>query len=201
MKRLASFLMVAIVAAAASLPTDARACSLAGPSPYTVNTSLQAIDHVAPTLPPPSVTRLRRGEEYSGCMGGNSCDGLASLALGVAPSDDVTPATDIGYRFSLVAGGLPPSFTIILDRPSQFFMSDGELWFSWGDGTEDHAPIDFTLEVVAIDRAGNESAPQTVRVQDAGSSGGCAIARPSQPARGLAWFALAALVLAARRRR
>ena len=76
-------------------------------------------------------------------------------------------------------------------------MSDGKIWFNWDDGTEDHAPIDFTLRVVAIDRAGNESAPQTVRVTD--DPGGCAVVRPHP--RGLAWAVAAALLLARRRRR
>ena len=90
----------------------------------------------------------------------NTCDGLGSLAISAAPTDDVTPATDIGYRFSLVAGALPPSFYILLDEPSRAVVSDGQIWFDWSDGTDDHQPIDFTLRVVAIDRAGNESAPQ-----------------------------------------
>ena len=78
-------------------------------------------------------------------------------------------------------------------------VSDGEIWFNWTDGTEDHEPIDFTLLVVAIDRAGNESAPQMVRVHD--DPGGCAIARPRRPYRGLTFVAAAALLLAARRRK
>jgi hypothetical protein len=178
---------------------DARACSFVGPGPYVVDASMQATDQVAPTLEPITVARLQRGVKTGGCMSGSSCDGTGSLVLSGAASDDVTPATDIGYRFSLVAGALPPSFSILLDRPSTVFVSDGELWFNWADGTEDHAPIDFTLQVVAIDRAGNESAPQTVRVSD--DPGGCAIARPRLPARGLVWATGVVMLLVARRRR
>lgn len=160
MRRPAILLVMASVAGAASTAAPARACSVAGPGPYAIDASMQATDHVAPTLPPMSVTRLRRGEKTTGCMTVNTCDGLGSLAISAAPTDDVTPATDIGYRFSLVAGALPPSFYILLDEPSRAVVSDGQIWFDWSDGTDDHQPIDFTLRVVAIDRAGNESAPQ-----------------------------------------
>jgi len=192
------WLLVVLILAACLMPGGrARACSFGGPSQYVVDASMQATDHVAPTLPPVSVARLQRGEKTGGCTDGSTCDGFGSLALSVAPSDDVTPANAIGYRFSLAAGALPPGFSILLDQPSQVVVSDGEIWFNWTDGTEDHAPIDFTLRVAAIDRAGNESAPQMVRVTD--NPGGCAIARPH--ARGKAWFVVAAMVLAARSRR
>jgi hypothetical protein len=194
--RPAVFLVIASVAGAASIPAPARACSFAGPTPYVVDASMQATDHVAPTLAPLTVTRLQRGQKTTGCTSVNSCDGFGSLAISVAAADDVTPATGLGYRFTVVAGTLPPVFSIPLNQPSQVLVSDGQIWFNWDDGTEDHQSIDFTLQVVAIDRAGNESAPQTVRVTD--DPGGCAIARPRAPYRGLAFAALAALLLAAR---
>ena len=43
-------------------------------------------------------------------------------------------------------------------------------------------PVDFTLQVVAIDLAGNESAPQTVRVKD-DSGHACAVAHGCSPRR------------------
>jgi len=194
MNRALPFLLGAAAVCAAR--TNARACSVAGPSPYVIDASMQATDHVSPTLQPLSVASLQRGTATGGACSRNSCDGMGSLALTIAVSDDVTPATNLGYRFSLAAGALPPSFIIMLDQPSQVTVSDGKIWFNWDDGTEDHAPIDFTLQVVAIDRAGNESAPQTVRVTD--DPGGCAVARPHP--RGLAWAVAAALLLARRRR-
>jgi hypothetical protein len=196
--RRAVLLAIAGVAAGTSMAAPARACSFLGPTPYQIDASMQATDQVAPTLQPLSVTRLQRGMKTEGCMSGSSCDGSGSLAIGGAATDDVTPANGIGYRFTLEAGALPPSFSILLNQPSQAVVSDGEIWFTWNDGTDDHDPIDFTLRVVAIDRAGNESAPQTVRVTD--DPGGCAIARPRAPSRGLAFVAAAALLLAARRR-
>jgi len=64
---------------------------------------------------------------------------------------------------------------------------------------EETTDFNFTLRVVAIDAAGNESAPQTVVVEhhDSGCSiGGTRISRP-----GLGWIALAALMVIAHRRR
>jgi hypothetical protein len=191
-----SFLLLASAGVVCAARTDARACSVVGPSPYVIDASMQATDHVAPTLQPLSVASLQRGTATGGACSRSSCDGMGSVVLTVPVSDDVTPAPNLGYRFSLAAGALPPSFIILLDQPSQVIVSDGKIWFGWDDGTEDHAPIDFTLRVVAIDRAGNESAPQTVRVTD--DPAGCAVVRPHP--RGLAWIVAAALLLARRRR-
>jgi hypothetical protein len=199
MKRLAVLLAIAGLAGALGRP--ARACSFSGPAPYVIDASMQATDHVPPTLPPLSVASLQRGKANEGCSV-NSCAGIASLAIAGAATDDVTPAAGIGYRFSLVDGALPMSFAILLDQPSRATVADGKIWFNWDDSTADHEPIDFTLQVVAIDEAGNESAPQTVLVShDAGD--GCAVAGGSARRRPLAWFAGLALAgaLVARRGR
>ena len=43
----------------------------------------------------------------------------------------------------------------------------GDLMLDWVDSATDGQPtLNFTLRVVAIDLAGNESAPQTVRIND-----------------------------------
>ena len=200
MKHRAALLALGGIAGVMGRTAPARACSLIGPGPYTIDASMQATDHVAPTLPPLSVARLQRGKAMEGCSS-NSCDGIGTLAIGGAATDDVTAAP--GYRFSVVAGALPPSFSILLDQPSQVTVSDGKIWLNWDDGaTDDQEPIDFTLKVVAIDKAGNESAPQTVRVSDdAGSA--CAVAGGSPERQPIAWFVGLALtgVLLARRRR
>lgn len=191
--------VIVLAAIVAALRANAHACSVAGPGPYMIDAAMQATDHVAPTLGPLAIAGLHRGEKTTGCMEANSCDGIGWLTINVAVSDDVTPANGVGYRFSIVAGTLPPSFSILLDQPTQVPASDGALSFSWDDGTDDHQPIDFTLQVTAIDRAGNESAPQTLRVTD--DPGGCAIAGPGSHARALAWVVAAAFVLRNRSRR
>jgi len=200
MRRLALVVVGSRLAAAALYPAAARACSVRGPSPYMVDPSMQATDQVPPTLPPLSVASLQRGKAQEGCSS-NSCEGVGTLAIAGAATDDITPDYGIGYRFSLVAGALPPYFSILLDQPSQATVSEGKLWLNWDDGaTDDQETIDFTLRVIAIDKAGNESAPQTVRVTD-DPGGACAIAPARAPARGLAWVAVAVLCLASRWRR
>jgi len=197
--RPAFFLGIAGLAGAAATPTPARACSFAGPTPYVVDPSMQATDQVAPTLPPLSVARLQRGKETEGCSSVNSCDGIGTLAIAGVATDDVTPATGIGYRFSVVAGALPPGFSLPAG-PTQIPISSDQIWLNWDDGrTNDQESIDFTLQLVAIDRAGNESAPQTLRVTD--DTGGCAVAGQRVPYRGLAFAVVAALLLTARRPR
>jgi hypothetical protein len=197
MNRSAGLLVIASAAGAAAAPAPAHACSFAGPVPYAVDSSMQATDHVAPTLPPLTVAQLHRGEKTTGCTSVNSCDDIGSLAIAGAATDDVTAANDIGYRFSLVEGALPPSFSILLDQPSQVLVSDGQLWFHWTDGTDGHEPISFTLQVTAIDRAGNESAPRTVRVSRDGGDG-CAVAGGGDAR--LLGYTVAAALLAVRRR-
>jgi hypothetical protein len=147
--------LLAVAATGAALRGDAQACSVAGPWPYMIDAAAQATDQVAPTLGPLAVAQLHRGEKTAGCMEGNSCDGNGSLAIRVLANDDVTPANDIGYRLAVVAGTLPPSFYIPVDQPTHVPVSDGALVFNWNDGTDDHPPIDFTLQVIAIDSAGN----------------------------------------------
>jgi len=125
---------------------------------------------------------------------------MGSLSIRGAATDDVSPPSGMGYRFTVVAGALPPGFTLP-ERPSKIYVEDGELWLGWDDGaTDDQEDIDFTLSVVAIDGAGNESAPQTVRVSDHPGLG-CAIARRQSGRDALACLVVAAVILATRRKR
>jgi hypothetical protein len=112
----------------------------------------------------------------------------------------MTPVDRIGYRFTLVAGAFPAGFTL----PSEtivLLVSAGEMWLHWEDGaTDDQESIDFTLQIIAVDAAGNESAPQTLRIRD--DQGGCRIAAGrGSPGPGGAVFVLCALLAAALRPR
>jgi len=193
------FLAAAASALPLCAPAPARACSAAGPTPFVVDPSLQATDHVAPTLSPLSVAGLHRGKAMGACSG-SSCDGMGSLGIAGTATDDVSVAGSIGYRFAVVTGTLPAGFTLP-DGPSRVYVQDDTIWFSWDDGaTDDQDDIDFTLSVVAIDAAGNESAPQTVRVSDHPGFG-CAIARRRSDRDALVCLVVAAVTLATRRRR
>jgi hypothetical protein len=196
--------LVACILALAARPGAARACSLAGLTPATVDKSLQAVDHTPPQLPaiPPPVITRGHGPENEGCGGGStttSCDDIGEIALTVMGSDDVTPAAHLGYSFSLEDGTLPEGFTLPLAPVEP--QSATSIMLSWVDGALDgQDSIAFTLRIVAVDGAGNESAPRLVRIQN-GSSGACRVAPRGRPRGAVVLVAAAAAVLAARRRR
>ena len=198
-RRPAVFLVIASAAATAWFPVDARACSSLGPVPHVLDPAMQATDQAAPTLPPLDVPRITRGKaaERSGCgYSQSSCDDLGGVAIAVRATDDQTPPAQIGYRMTLAGGSLPSGLSL----PGAVKASGDVVGLTWVDGaTDDQEPIDFTLRVVAIDLAGNESAPQMVRVSD--GAGGCAVAPARAAHGGPAFVAVAALLLAARRRR
>jgi len=87
---------------------------------------------------------------------------LANLA-----TDDLSPTNKIGYRLTAVAGTAPTAASWI--RGALRGNGDGTLTLLWYGGDD----FDFTLQVVAIDAAGNESAPQTVRISN--GAGGCRV--------------------------
>jgi hypothetical protein len=129
------------------------------------------VDQMAPALPKPMVARITR-HDGTGCMGGDSCGDFTAVNLTNLATDDQTPSDRIGYRFALVAGALPSGFALptgVVDLA----MSDASLWLDWPGIDSD---FDFTLQLVAVDRAGNESAPQTVRISE--DTGGCSIGHP-----------------------
>jgi len=191
-------LIIAIVAGAASIPAPARACSSAGPTPHVVDPAMQATDQMPPTLPPPGAPRITRGKgaQGVGCTASaSSCDDIGSIVIPVRATDDNTPPAQIGFRMSVEDGSLPSGLTL----PSGAVKPWGDvLVLNWVDGaSDDQEPIDFTLRVVAIDLAGNESAPQTVRVSN--DPGGCTIAPARRPYSALAFVATAVSLLATRR--
>jgi hypothetical protein len=156
---------------------------------------------VAPTLPP-LTAQIRRGTgpQQMGCaQSASSCDDIGSVSFQAGATDDVTPPEHIGYRFTLEAGALPAGLTL----PGAVEPFAAQLTLLWIDGaTNDQESIDFTLRVVAIDAAGNESAAQTVRVSD-DAGGACAVAGarpPRLPFAGFVGLALTAVLLVRRRR-
>jgi len=191
MNRLLSLVVIATVVTA--LRADARACSPIDPSKHVVDTSMQATDHTPPTLPaiPPPEFHYVDDSSDIGCA--PSCSSSSFVGIPAVATDDTTAPGAIGYRLTLDSGTLPPG--VVLPITATDPHGDAVLVFIGNEATS----LDFTLQVVAIDLAGNESAPQSVRVID--DRGGCAIARGggSRSARG--WIVLALLVLAARRRR
>jgi uncharacterized protein (TIGR03382 family) len=179
----------------AAFPVDARACSLIGSQTHTIDPAMQATDQVPPTLPALPAARVRRGQpQESGCgLAVSSCDDLGVITIAVGATDDMSPRQSIGYRLTLESGLLPPGLSLPSEAIEAIPPSD-QLVLYWSDAANDLNPFGFTLRIVAIDLAGNESEPQLLQISD-DSGSGCAIARGPHPRDG--WPAAAALAVAA----
>jgi hypothetical protein len=171
-------LLGAFTAVLLGMPARGHACSIAQ-TPHVVVPAMQATDHQPPTLAPIVHVQITRGQGSgdNGCSSiGSSCDDLGRVTFLVAATDDMTPAAQIGYGFSLTGGALPQGF--VLPATALRAQADGSLTLVWEDGATDaQEALDFTLRLVAIDLAGNESEPQMIRIQQ-GSAGGCRLGGP-----------------------
>lgn len=173
---------VAIGAAALLRAPDAAACSIAAPSELVIDAAEQAVDHTAPGPPSAVTVSLQRGRapQSSGCgeTMSTSCDDLGFVTFfPKPPADDRTASAELGYRVRLVGGSLPSEATL---WPKAIVAgAGGGLTLTWIDGAnDDQEPLDFTVTLAAVDRAGNEGPPSApVHVVDAGTSGGCRTGR------------------------
>jgi MYXO-CTERM domain-containing protein len=203
MNRLSLLVAAATAVGVASVPADARACSLVGPQPHIVDPALQASDQVPPTLPAPLPARIKRGEppQQTGCGAQvSSCDDLGIIYITAQATDDMTPPEKIGYRLSLESGALPAGLTLPSDAIEPGEPSD-QLVLYWSDGA-DQPPFAFTIRIVAVDLAGNESPPQFMLIADEPSGhAACAVARGGIPRPAIVGLAALAALLATRRRR
>lgn len=176
MKALAAVAAAALVAVA---PRPARACSLFGYDPVFLSAGS---DTVAPTLTVGRATVWR---------GDGSCAGTGLVQVEVAATDDQTPADQIGYQVLVTRGevrfpGLPAT---------PFTQGSGDLALHFNDTGQ---ALDLTLQVRAVDRNGNLSAPVDVDVRDVPpDEGGCAVGGGGAAG----WLAALALVPLVRRRR
>ena len=160
---LASFLL-----AASAFP-----CSIVV-APHQLDPAEQKIDRTPPARVAAGVKNIRRGrgpvKHGDGAMAVSSCDDLGSITLQLTASDDRTSTDNLGYLPVGVEGDLPSG---LLERVEvQRADDDGALTLWWIDGATDvQEPLKFALAIIAVDLAGNRSAPsEPVWIVHPGSS-------------------------------
>ena len=130
--------------------------------------ALQATDSVAPSPFTEATAFAYRG--LGTVCKGNICtsftcgdSGAIELTF-VPPTDDQTPEAELGYRIELIEGVLPQP---MLDDISQARPLTPTLVFNVG--FDDVTRLDAVIALVAVDRAGNESAPSApIELRDSG---------------------------------
>lgn len=181
-------------------PRRAEACDYGTMAPHETDPAEVAVDSTPPSaIAKPSFT-VKRGHGPEGSCGSqssDSCADIGSISVHFAPAtDDRTAAATMGYRVEVVDGVAPADPT----WPSAAVRAhDGNtLYFHWSDGEDDEQePIDFTLAISAVDRAGNQGPPTEVRIRHGGSEEGC---RVTGSGVNLSWWLLAGALWAVRRR-
>jgi hypothetical protein len=126
-----------VLLAALGIRAPARACEPIGPIPFTVTPS--STDQVPPTLPPIPAPMIHRpdGSSQEGC--GSTCKDSGSVAIAAMATDDVTARP--GYRFTLVAGTLPPGYVL----PTFPLVANGDFVSLYGAASDGDAAFDYTF--------------------------------------------------------
>jgi hypothetical protein len=156
---LASSIGTVLVGAALSgASAPASGCIFAPPLLHRVDAALRGGDVSAPATPVVvSVDAFRRNGmtcTRASCVA-NSCGSTGTVRIDLAPSaDDVTPPGELGFRLVLVRGELPESMRASIDVP----LAAGQTVYL-RPGFEELPLVHVALAAVAIDAAGNESAP------------------------------------------
>lgn len=152
---------VVIVALAAtctvlSLPRRAEACTYLPDTPWQVDAARAAIDTQAPSAPDVQGAGARRGKgslcDADGRCLVSSCGDWGNVFVQVLPAATASSTERVGYRLRRVDGFVPPGFDAVLQE-----TRDGESSLLWRGPFDDVVAFDATFELIAIDRAGNES--------------------------------------------
>ena len=182
----------------AALPDAVQACSLHHYDNFQIDDTIDdAVPPSKPTLGEVTITRgmapRRRGFDLRKSHG--SCDDLGWIVLELSAQDNLSGQRDLGFVFTLESGAVP------FDLPTG--PVTGKIVFSWIDGlTDDQEPIDATLLVNTVDRAGNVSAESLrVTLHDEGSTACLLGCSTTSGAPGLGLLSLGLVGLTRRRAR
>lgn len=137
----------------------AEACSSVPPEPFVVDEAEALLDTLPPAVPVVRSAAFVRARppvladdyEISCMIVTTSCDDFAWFEVDLESADDRTDPDDLGYRLVWLSGFPLP------DHPLP--NADGlvTLWFD--DSPYDGPALEVRFQVVAVDRAGNESEP------------------------------------------
>lgn len=135
----------------------ASACVLEPVRLHHSDAQLAQVDRAAPEAPVIfEAAAYRRSGLSCGqdiCVA-NNCGDMGGVAIDLDAGDDQTPTTRMGYRIELVAGVIPPALRNLIGVELQ-----GPTPLRLHLSFDDVPSVDATLRVIAIDAAGNESAP------------------------------------------
>ncbi len=140
----------------------ALACRIGPPPEFLA--AANPSDTTPPQITEAAVFDLARGSDGQGCSGArSSCDDIARLVLDLAATDDVSGRAEIGFRVRVVEGSLPNGV-----RPAAYTVDVSSMRFQSAWAETDAKSFSAVLEIVAVDRAGNESAPRRLTVEGGG---------------------------------
>jgi hypothetical protein len=162
----------------------AHACGVAEQQPFEIDLAEAAIDAVPPSAIGDVSVSIRRGHVHGAGCSGDSCDDIGGVTFAFEPpSDDRTQAADFGYRARLVEGSPPTGHWALFFETavlSDYYYNDpsrapmARLYLSWPDGRSNgQEALQFAVELIPLDQAGNEGPPTLVRVADPFRVGGC----------------------------
>lgn len=158
-------LMAAVLGGQALIVSPASACTSTEAAVFAVDPALRSEDSVAPEPFTDLSARVSRSPETS-CHGdtcmANSCGGFGLVLVAFALPPDVQAASDtIGYRLVWQGGDRPAGASSVLGKTWPLDVSDepGRGQISFTLAYDEVADLDAEITLVAVDRAGNESAP------------------------------------------
>jgi hypothetical protein len=148
---------------------------------------------------------IERFDPPDGSDPDEECSGaLARLYVELSVDDDQTAADQLGFATRVVAGGVPFAADIESNQIRlglSVAPATVDVVYRWGRSAWDD-PIDATIELTPIDRAGNRGPAILVDVSDEGSegAGGCSAAGHGGGAAGVMFVLLGLLGLLGLRR-
>jgi hypothetical protein len=177
MKNKITWIMAVSLASSLFAFQPVTACEKYANTPHVLDA--QVNDTNPPSAPMVSLGKISRGKGPEtngvGCTQTvSSCDDLGSIQLMVTATDDQTQPSQMGYMITLLGGNLPAG--LLLPPTAVRARIDGSLNLGWIDGaSDDQESLSFTLEVRAVDLAGNTSPATSVPIHQTGSGDGCSL--------------------------